>query len=213
MKYPDLPVVDISGPNAKRRILVPPEVCEILPGQAFRGKLDDQQTTLMLRYACKRPAENAQTILNQGFPLLGLTPNNQKLSNFDLSVSPHMAGTPFRELPPPSVSYRVGRPNVRDGAWNILDVKFQVGGNVKSWWIMVVSDPQRLFDGPGDARLAGLWKGFAAKCERSGMTGINPNNAPQLLNVDLVDGPHARPWQTTIARQNSLDDPGKVGPK
>ena len=116
LKRPDLPVVDISGPNSKHAIHVPPELCEIPVGQPFRAKLDDQQTTLMLRYACQRPVENARDILNQGFPQLGLTPNNQKLSNFGLNVNPEMACVPYRELPPPSVSYRGGRPpNVKIG--------------------------------------------------------------------------------------------------
>ena len=185
---------------SKHPIYVPPELCEIGPGQPFRGKLDDQQTTLMLRYACKRPAENAHAILNQGFPLLGLTPNNQILSNFGLAVSHDMACVPFRELQPPNVSYRGGQPpRVNNGAWNILDVKFHVGGAVKSWWILVVTDgPQRVFNGPDDPQLTGLWKGFAGKCERSGMTGITPNSAPALLNVVLTNP------ATDPGRQQSL---------
>ncbi|KAF8558356.1 Piwi-domain-containing protein, partial [Imleria badia] len=188
LEYPDLPVVNIAGPNAKHPILVPPELCEILPGQPFRGKLDDQQTTQMLRFACKRPPENAQAILNQGFPQLGLTPNNQTLSNFGLSVSTNMAGVPFRELPPPSLSYRGGQPlRATNGSWNILDVKFHVGGAVKSWWILVVTEQRPVFNGPDDPQLTGLWKGFAGKCERSGMTGINPNSGPTLINANMVN--------------------------
>ncbi|KAG9315634.1 argonaute-like protein [Chiua virens] len=186
LKHPDLPVVDISGPNARHPIYVPPELCEILPGQPFRGKLDDQQTTLMLRYACKRPPENAHTILNQGLPVLGLTPNNQKLSNFGMSINNAMACVPYRELPPPRVSYRGGQPpNVRDGSWNILDVRFHLGGAVKSWWVLVVTDGRPVFNGRDDPQLVGLWKGFAGKCQRSGMTGISPEGQPVLLNVTL----------------------------
>ncbi|KAH0832184.1 Piwi-domain-containing protein [Lanmaoa asiatica] len=188
LKYPDLPVVSISGPNTKRPMLVPAELCEILPGQPFRGRLDGQQMTLMRPYACKRPATNAQAILNQGFPQLGLTPNNQKLANFGTSVSLEMACVPFRELPPPGVSYRGGKPpNVNNGSWNILDVKFYVGGAVKSWWILVITEQHPVFNGPGDPQLAALWKGFAGKCQRSGMSGITPDNAPPLLNVNMVD--------------------------
>ena len=184
---------------------MPPELCEISPGQPFRGKLDDQQTTLMLRYACKRPAENAHSILNQGFPLLGLTPNNQTLSNFGLSVSSNMAGVPFRELPPPSLNYRGGQPQrVNNGAWNILDVKFHLGGAVKSWWILVVTEGQQaVFNGPTDPRLIGLWKGFAGKCERSGMTGINPNSAPALLNVVLPNPANDAGRQQALAQIRS----------
>ena len=200
-----MPVVNIASPNVQRPIYVPPELCEILPGQPFRGKLDDQQTTLMLHYACKPPAENARAILNQGFPLLGLTPNNQTLSNFGLSVSHNMAGVPFRELPPPNVSYRDGQPpRVNNGAWNILDVKFHLGGAVKSWWILVVTEGQQsVFDGPNDPRLTGLWKGFAGKCERSGMTGITPDSEPALLNVVLPNPANDPGRQQALAQIRS----------
>jgi eukaryotic translation initiation factor 2C len=183
-------------------IYMPPKLCEIGPGQPFRGKLNDQQTTLMLRHACKRPAENAHAILNQGFPLLGLTPNNQTLSNFGLSVSHEMACVPFQELPPPNVSYRGGQPpRVNNGAWNILDVKFHVGGAVKSWWVLVVTEPQQpVFSGPNDSQLTGLWKGFAGKCERSGITGITPNSPPALLNVVLAHPANDPGRQQALAR-------------
>jgi hypothetical protein len=205
LRYPEMPVVNIAGPNAKHPILVPPELCEILPGQPFRGKLDDQQTTQMLRFACKRPPENAQTILNQGFPLLGLTPNNQALNNFGLRVSNDMAGVPFRELPPPSLSYKGGQPpRVQNGSWNILDVKFHVGGHVKSWWILAVTEQRPVFQGPTDPRLTGLWQGFAGKCQRSGMAGIDPNSQPNLLNVQLVNPATDPGRQQSLARIKSL---------
>ncbi|KAF8843201.1 Piwi-domain-containing protein [Paxillus ammoniavirescens] len=182
-----MPVVDISGPNAKHPIFIPPELCEILPGQPFRGKLNDQETSLMLRYACNAPADNARAIIGQGFPILGLGSDNQKLTNFGLKVSNSMAVVPARELPPPKISYRGSQPpRVNNGSWNILDVKFHVGGGVKSWWILVIHEQYPIFERPDDPRLTGLWKGFAGKCQKSGMTGIAPNSPPPaLLSVRL----------------------------
>ncbi|KAF8133993.1 Piwi domain-containing protein [Boletus edulis] len=214
LRYPELPVVILAGPNSKHPIYVPPELCEILPGQPFRGKLDDQQTTEMLRFACKRPPENARAILNQGFPLLGLTPNNQTLSNFGLEVSNNMACVPFRELLPPNVSYKGGQPpRVNNGSWNILDVQFCVSGVVKSWWILVVADPQAVFNGPNDPQLIGLWKGFAGKCQRSGMTGIDPGKPPTLLPVKLVNPATdpARQRSLAIIRSTIRDNQARLG--
>ncbi|KAF8133991.1 Piwi domain-containing protein [Boletus edulis] len=214
LRHPELPVVNIAGPNSKHPIYVPPELCEILPGQPFRGKLDDQQTTEMLRFACKRPPENAHAILNQGFPLLGLTSNNQTLSNFGLEVSNNMAGVPFRELPPPNVSYKGGQPpRVNNGSWNILDVQFRVSGVVKSWWILVVADPQSVFKGPDDPQLIGLWKGFAGKCQRSGMTGIDPGRPPNLVPVKLENPATdpARQRSLAIIRSTIRDNQARLG--
>ncbi|KAF9236506.1 Piwi domain-containing protein [Melanogaster broomeanus] len=188
LKRPDMPVVDISGPNARNPIYVPPEVCEILPGQPFRGKLNDQETTSMLRYACNSPADNGRAIVGQGLPLLGLGSDNQKLANFGLKVSDSMAVVPARELPAPKINYRAGQPpRLNNGSWNILDVKFHVGGTVKSWWLLVVNERVPIFQGPGDPRLTTLWQGFAGKCQRSGMLGISPNSPPALIPVQLLN--------------------------
>ncbi|KIJ59485.1 hypothetical protein HYDPIDRAFT_118463 [Hydnomerulius pinastri MD-312] len=201
LKFPDLPVVDIAGPNAKHPIYVPPEMCEILPGQPFRGKLNDKETSQMIRYACNPPAVNARTIVNQGLPTLGLTVPNQTLQNFGLTVSSEMAKIPGRELPPPRLSYKAGKPpTVNNGSWNILDVKFHHGGVVKSWWILVVNEGDRMFSGPNDQRLVGLWKGFAQKCQNSGMTGISPNTPPTLIPVNLPN-----PASDTSGRQKALE--------
>ncbi|KAG8214739.1 argonaute-like protein [Butyriboletus roseoflavus] len=204
LTYPDLPVIKLFGPNANHSTYVPPELCEILPGQPFRGNLDDEQTDLMLRHARKRPVDNARAILNDGVPMLGLRRNNQKLTNFGISVSRNMAGIPFRELPPPGVSYRDSKPvNVNNGSWNILDVKFHLGGVVKSWWILVVTEQRPIFNGHDDPQLTALWKGFAGKCQRSGMTGISPDSAPTLLNVALVDPTNDPDRQESLGRIRS----------
>ena len=168
----DLPVVDISTKNSKQPNYVPAELCQIEPGQPYVGRLAPQETANMIRYACNVPEVNAQAIVYQGLSQLGLSSDNQSetVNGFDVSISSEMAVIPARELPPPRLSYKVGTANVRDGSWNILDVKFHRGGTVSSWWVLIVRDgPSAPINDPKDPELASLIKGFAAKCERSGM--------------------------------------------
>jgi eukaryotic translation initiation factor 2C len=109
-----MPVVDI-GPK-KRQILVPAELCDIVPGTAYMGKLDAFETSQMIRYACKDPATNANTTVNEGLPKLGLTPSKTPkgpLAAFGIEVSGEMTTITARILPPPTLSYKVGRPNVK----------------------------------------------------------------------------------------------------
>lgn len=182
LKHPDdLPVVDLAGPNAKHPVYVPAELCEIQSGVPFRGKLSENEAQQMIRYACNPPVVNAQTIVGRGLPILGLTQtNNPILDNFGVEIEPHMAVVPARELPWPKVSYAAGRPpNVKDGSWNILDVKFHTGAVVKTWCVLVIVDGRSVFNGGHqDPALIGIWRGFQGKCRKSGMT---VETDPQVL--------------------------------
>jgi hypothetical protein len=184
LKHPsDLPVVNVG--NGTRPNYVPAELCEIESGQAFRGKLGDRETANMIRHACNPPGNNADAIVNQGLDKLAFTPETltAPVNGFGITISLEMAVIPARELPPPLPAYRSGKPNVRDGSWNILDVKFQRGVTVTSWWVLVVRDGEGPFSGPNDPVLSGLVMGFAAKCTRSGMT--MPAGKPRLLSTSL----------------------------
>jgi len=51
----------------------------VLPGQSFKGKLLDEQTREMITYACRRPRQNAESIVGEGLSILGLKPSSQLL--------------------------------------------------------------------------------------------------------------------------------------
>jgi eukaryotic translation initiation factor 2C len=115
LRYPDMPVVDIG--TKRRQILVPAELCDILPGTPYLGKLDGRETASMIKVACNPPADNAYSIRDEGLPQLGLSPREatSPLAGFGIDVSNEMTTISGRVLPPPSLSYRQGRPNVKDG--------------------------------------------------------------------------------------------------
>lgn len=178
----DLPVIDVG---TKKRTYLPAEICEIEPGQAFRGKLNEQQTSQMIKVACNPPKVNAEAIVGDGFQKLGLNtnPSTSPLHGFGVEVMNEMAAVPGRELPPPRLNYRVGNARVANGGWNILDVKFHRGAQLPSWSVLVVRDGSSVFSGPSDTRLRGLVDGFATKMRNSGMT--VPPGPPSLLLVNL----------------------------
>lgn len=200
LKYPtQIPVVDISGKNSKRSNYLPAELCEIEPGVPYLGKLDAGETANMIRFACQRPGVNADAIVNRGLPILGMDPStiSAPVTGFDISISNEMAVIPARELPAPRLTYKVGRANIRDGSWNILDVKFHRGGTVATWWVMVVRDgPSSMINDPKDPRLPNLINGFKRKCQNSGMQVLAD---PRIVPVMLV-APNTDP-----NRSNSLD--------
>ncbi|KAG8719693.1 hypothetical protein FRC08_002225, partial [Ceratobasidium sp. 394] len=122
-------------------MLVPPEVCTILPNQHFRGKLSDENTAAMIRIACQPPNVNAQSITGDGLNLLGLAGGNSPLPQMGLRVGSQMATVPGRILPAPSVHYRDrASPRVNNAGWNMRDVKFALGARLENWGVSFIRD-------------------------------------------------------------------------
>ncbi|TCD66063.1 hypothetical protein EIP91_001871 [Steccherinum ochraceum] len=195
-----LPLVDVTGPGARHTTYLPPELCEIPPNQAYHGLLDSTSTAAMIKLACKNPAFNADAIVNQGLPLLGLKQNAVAgpVAGFGLAVSNDMAVIPARILAPPSVAYRAGKPNIRDAGWNIVNVKFHAGGDMRNWAVLLVTEGRTAdrgrpneFTGNTDPQLKTFVGTFLAKCASSGMVTAPPGTMPQLIVTPRLP-PHHR---------------------
>ncbi|TDL21938.1 Piwi-domain-containing protein [Rickenella mellea] len=175
----DLPLINIG--NKTKDNFVPAELCEIEPGQAFRGVLDERATAEMIKYACNPPAVNATAITQDGLGKLGFPQQATPMEGFGVSISTEMTVVPARVLPPPSVEYKSGPARVADGSWNILGVKFSVGARFgkSNCAILVVPDGGRDdFTGPQDPSLKAVVTGFLDKCRNSGM--VVENELPNL---------------------------------
>lgn len=72
--------------TGEKPVLIPPELCTVLPGQVAGRKLSGDQTTQMLRFACRKPAENAGLIVGEGAGVIGLAQgtNNPLVSSIAL---------------------------------------------------------------------------------------------------------------------------------
>jgi eukaryotic translation initiation factor 2C len=169
LRYTDLPLVDVGGQKSN---FLPPELCEILPGQPFRGKLTDDHTAAMITVACKPPNVNAAAIVGQGLTELGFPQRAPPMGAFGISIGTEMAVVPGRILPSPGIKYRSGTPKVDERAsWNLRDVKFAIGGKLENWAVLVIQD-----NNPGEFRdahdpeLRQVIGGFSAMCRTSGMT-------------------------------------------
>lgn len=69
---PSLPVINVG--SRQNPSYLPPDVCQVEPGQASNTKLTPSQTQQMIRFAVRKPAENAQSIVVNGARLLGIDP-------------------------------------------------------------------------------------------------------------------------------------------
>jgi eukaryotic translation initiation factor 2C len=168
LSRPELQLVDVGG---MKQNLLPPEVCEILPDQPYRGKLTDEHTAEMIKVAARPPNINAGLIVDEGLKSLGFKQNAGPLNAFGISIDQEMAVVPGRLLPAPGVNYGQGKPSVDDKAsWNLRAVKFAVPGTLSQWGVLVIQDGGRdEFQGVGDPELQRTVRGLADMCRTSGM--------------------------------------------
>lgn len=71
------PVVNVG--TREKPIYLPPEVCSVLPGQNARTKLSPEQTQGMIRFAVRKPCDNAESILHAGLAPAGLSARTNPL--------------------------------------------------------------------------------------------------------------------------------------
>lgn len=178
-------LVDVGG---QKQNLLPPELCTILPGQAFKGKLLDEQTANMITVAAKPPNVNAATITQSGLKELGFKPGPSQsptLNAFGVGIGTEMAVVPGRILPPPGIQYGRGNPAVDERAsWNLKGVKFAIGASLRQWGVLLIKDGGRdEFQGIQDPELRQTIDGFSRMCTTSGMK--VDGTPPQYVEVQL----------------------------
>lgn len=191
LKFPNSPLVDVGGQKSN---LLPPEVCDILPNQPYRGKLTDEHTAQMILVAANPPNINANAIVGRGLDELGYKQGAAPLGAFGISISSEMTVVPGRILAPPGIKYAVGTPDVNDKAsWNLRNVKFAKGARLENWAVLVIKDgnDRDEFSNPNDPALLDTIKGFAETCGKSGMS--VDKNPPLILGVGLPPKDRADP--------------------
>ncbi|KAH9027442.1 argonaute-like protein [Lactarius hengduanensis] len=183
LRYPNLPLVDVGG---QKSILLPPEVCSILPGQPFRGRLLDEQTGEMIKVAAKTPNVNANAITVSGLRELGFLRGSHLspiLDVFGVAIGNEMAVVPGRILTSPRIRYGKGEQIVDDRAsWNLRNVVFAEGSKLGAWTVLIIKDGNRReeFGDAQDPELRGVIQGFASMCRTCG---ISVPQAPPLIAV------------------------------
>lgn len=194
MRYPNLPLVDVGG---TKNIYLPAEVCTIVSGQPFRGKLPDEQTGEMIKMAANPPNVNANAITVAGLRELGFVgstvssgstgPSRSTVSPvldaFGVSINKDMAVVPARILTPPRIRYGRGEQIVDEKAsWNLKNVVFAEGAKLGPWTVLVIKDGNRHdeFSGAQDPELHSIIDGFASMCRSCGISVIQ---TPPLIAV------------------------------
>jgi eukaryotic translation initiation factor 2C len=82
---PNLPVINVG--TWQNPSYLPADVCIVLPGQPSGTKLTPYQTQQMIRFAVRKPVQNAQSIVINGAKVLGIQPPTNATLVSDLTVT------------------------------------------------------------------------------------------------------------------------------
>lgn len=139
VKDPKLPVINVG--NRGNPSYLPVDVCIVLRGQPSNAKLSPAQTQQMIRFAVRRPAENATSITTNGVQVLGIgAQSNATLRRFNFSVPATLINVPGRVLVGPPVQYRNSKSaNTRFGAWNMQSIQFCLPKTLPPWSYLWIS--------------------------------------------------------------------------
>ncbi|BGP57316.1 Protein argonaute [Rhodotorula sphaerocarpa] len=137
---PALQCVELRGGQ-----LVPIECLELLQGTAIPPtRLSGNQAATMINVAAKPPAERLQAIQAIRQHQADLGPQS-RAAKWGIEVDRELLQLEGRLLAPPRVQYspssKVAAPNVRFGAWNLVESKFLVPAAPLTRWAVVVFAP------------------------------------------------------------------------
>ncbi|KAK6950714.1 hypothetical protein Daesc_007239 [Daldinia eschscholtzii] len=102
----------------------------------------------MIRFAVRKPVDNALSIVEKGRQTAGLSPDtNPLLQQYGISVSPELITVNGRVLPGPKVVYKQNQPaQMMAGSWNMVprnsaSLKFHTGTVLEKWACLYIEMP------------------------------------------------------------------------
>ena len=137
---PGVPCLVVGSPE--RSVFLPCEVATIPPGQRYPRKLDETQTSDMIKIANQKPNNRFQTI-RQGTASLLQDPEVKKgFEAFQMAVGTELVTVQGRVLSPPKLFYHISSREAEivpsQGAWNLKDKRVETGATVNSWAVVVL---------------------------------------------------------------------------
>ncbi|CAI7666099.1 unnamed protein product [Penicillium glandicola] len=128
--HDSLPIVNVG--TRERPVYLPAEVCEVLPGQPFKPEPHSIQRQNMIKFSCRRPPQNYESIITEGLDIMGISGGHTKAVG--IRPGKEMITVPARILNPPNLLYGGKKTtNPRNGSWNLINTKFSQCANISKW--------------------------------------------------------------------------------
>ncbi|TFK39399.1 argonaute-like protein [Crucibulum laeve] len=125
LKYPDAFGVRLS-PDGAPPVVVPAELCHIIPGQLYRKRLPDSSKADMVAFSTSSPDARLRKIQQE----VGKYQSSQYLREAGIAVKPEPMKINAKILNVPNLQFANGNVTPREGKWNLLNQKLVEPKNV-----------------------------------------------------------------------------------
>ncbi|CAI2350295.1 unnamed protein product [Caenorhabditis sp. 36 PRJEB53466] len=143
LKYPHLPCLQVG--QEQKHTYLPPEVCNIVPGQRCIKKLTDVQTSTMIKATARSAPEREREISN--LVRKAEFSADPFAHEFGITINPAMTEVKGRVLSAPKLLYggrtrATALPN--QGVWDMRGKQFHTGIDVRTWAIACFAQQQHV---------------------------------------------------------------------
>ncbi|KAJ7168225.1 argonaute-like protein [Mycena crocata] len=141
LAHPETIGVVTSGRGAPFQVVIPLELCAMLPGQLYKKKLPPDATAAVVSFSAMPPAQRLSTITAshggaQHSPVRDYA-HSEFLVDAGMVVDATAITVPGRLLQVPPLVYGGKRTvNPRDGAWNVVGQKFYKAQKMLTWGVV-----------------------------------------------------------------------------
>lgn len=140
LKEPGLPCLVVGRPD--RSVFIPMEVASVIPGQRYPRKLNEEQTSDMIKIANVKPNVRFSTLKAGAMAMLDDAAVAAGLDGFNMRIGRELVTVNGRVLPPPKLFYNKSSREAEiipsQGAWNLKDKRVETGCCISSWAVVVL---------------------------------------------------------------------------
>ncbi|XP_067121683.1 protein argonaute-2-like [Centruroides vittatus] len=136
LQYPNLPCLNVG--SEKKAVYLPMEVCNIVEGQHCNKKLTEKQTSDMIRYTARPPADRFNDIRQSINAFMrDFAPFTRE---FDIRVNPNPVNFTGRVLNAPQITYQQNQAITPfNGSWDMKGKRFFTGASIEKWMLLSFS--------------------------------------------------------------------------
>ncbi|KAK0197553.1 argonaute-like protein [Armillaria mellea] len=194
IRYPDIIGLRLSTQDAENAVIVPAELCDVVPGQMFKKRLPSDLTSDAVSFGTIPPDRRLQSIRGLGrpnelqSPIVGYN-RSAHIVEAGMSVSTEPLTITGTILVPPKLKTDGGHTEhiVQNGAWNYNKVGFVKPAKLESW-VFVNLDPIHISSDVRDSKARDL----TARCASLGKKitpppclTLNPRNVVHELDDQM----------------------------
>lgn len=172
-----VPCLVVGSPE--RSVFLPCEVATIPPGQRYPRKLDEQQTSDMIKIANQKPNVRFQSIRQGTAALFEDSFVRKGHEAFQISFGKDLVNVQGRVLSPPKLFYHASSREAEivphQGAWNLKDKRVETGTTVNSWAVVVLGRAT-------ESEVRAFLQELVVTCQDTGVAFAAPARTPPIIN-------------------------------